>query len=75
MKVTCVPSVGAATVPPEKPGVVPVVLPVPSTLLPEIHDSIPAVERAAPMPPADDAWLRTIAYSMSRFSSLPAFIN
>ena len=69
------PSVGATQVLPEKPGVVPVVLPVPSTELPEIHDSIPAVERAEPMPPADDAWLRTIANSMSRFNSLPAFIN
>ena len=74
MNVTDVPSVGAATVPPEKPGVVPAVEPVANTRL-TIHDSIPADERAVDAPPADDAWLRTIAYSMSRLSSLPAFIS
>ena len=72
--VTCVPSVGAATVPLEKPGVVPAVEPVANTRL-VIHDSTPAVERAVAAPPAEDAWLRTIANSMSRLSSLPPFIS
>ena len=73
-KVTEVPSVGATTVPPEKPGVEPAVEPVARTRL-VIHDSIPAEERAVPAPPADDAWLRTKAYSMSRLSSLPDFMS
>ena len=74
MNVTEVPSVGDATVPLMKPGVVPAVEPVANTRL-VIHDSTPAVERAVAGPPAEDAWLRTIAYSMSRLSSLPAFIS
>ena len=72
--VPSVPSVGAATTPAENPAVVPVVLPVGITRF-VIQDSTPAVVRAVPAPPALDAWLRTIAYSMSRLSSLPAFIS
>ena len=74
MNVTEVPSVGAATVPFTKPGVVPAVEPVAITRL-VIQDSIPADVRAVAGPPADDAWLRTRANSMSRFISLPAFIS
>jgi len=49
--VPSVPSVGAATIPAAKPGVVPVELPVGTTLF-LIHDSTPAVVRAVPAPPA-----------------------
>ena len=74
-KVPAVPSVGAATTPAAKPGVVAVDAAVDLMLLPAIHYSKPADVRAVPAPPADDAWLRTKANSMSRLSSLPAFIN
>ena len=61
-----VPSVGAATRPEAKPGVVTVfavvVVPiafaatlVPNDVGPAIHDSMPAVERAVALPPAEDA--------------------
>src|SRR5688572_10264270 len=39
-------SVGEATVPEEKPGVVPIVLDPTEVLLPAIHDSVEASERA-----------------------------
>src|SRR5690606_33862101 len=74
------PSVGAATVPEEKPTVDADAVDVARTPFPllsvvGIHDSIDASERAVPEPPAEDAWLRTMAYSMSFFSSRIFFLS
>ena len=75
-----VPSVGAATTPPEKPAVDAEAVVVVRTAFPPlsvdaIHDSIDAIERAVAEPPAEEAWLRTIAYSMSFFSSRICFLS
>ena len=69
-----VPSVGAATAPDTKPGVVADDVLVARISFVDSHDSIEAVERAVVDAGADDPWLRTVANSMSCLSSRICFI-
>src|SRR6185312_14418569 len=62
-------SVGATTVPDEKPGVV-CAVPVPTeVLLVAIHDSSDAMCAGTDAEPAEDARLRVVTYSKSRLIS------